>query len=347
MKVLVVCFTLLFVATLRADYDAALDAYQSGDYDQAYVEWLKVASSPPESVPPEIMAESCYALGMLFWVGQGVVQDTAASAHWLLRAAELGHPGAQTKLGFLYGAGQGVQQSDFEALKWTHMAANQGDVDAQYNLAVMYRDGQGVVADPELALKWFREAANNGDQVSADVVANYEKYGWPIAANDETLPIESTEQSVSDGSAESTPLEEPVDVVLEKPEVPVDEAVASNYPPESEPTEVTDEAPAKIEVQNDEEWIRQRDPQHFTIQVIALLSQEKLHSFIASNEDWEPFAIYQQVWKNQPLFVLLQGDYDDVEQARAAAARFPSGLQKRTELWIRKFGMVQSLLKDE
>jgi len=347
MKVLVICFTLFFVVTLRADYDSALDAYQSGDYDQAYVEWLKVASSPPESVLPEIMAESCYALGMLFWVGQGVVQDTTASAHWLLRAAELGHPGAQTKLGFLYGAGQGVQQSDFEALKWTHMAANQGDVDAQYNLAVMYRDGQGVVADSEMALKWFREAANNGDQVSADVMANYEKYGWPTDGKVEKQPIESLDQSVSEGSAESTPLEEPVDVVLKKVEVLADETETSNYQPEPAPTDKADKAPAKFEAKNDEEWIRQRDPQHFTIQVIALLSQEKLHSFIEANEDWAPFAIYRQVWKNQPLFVLLQGDYGSVEEARAAAARFPSGLQKQSELWIRKFGMVQSLLKDE
>ena len=87
------------------------------------------------------------------------------------------HPGAQTKLAYLYSTGQGVQQSNFEALKWWQMAANQGDADAQYNLGVLYRDGIGVESDSEVSLKWFHQAAANGDQVSAGIVAEYQRTG--------------------------------------------------------------------------------------------------------------------------------------------------------------------------
>lgn len=162
------------LVTAAADYQAGLDAYQRGDFDAAIREWQAVAESPPGTVAPEVRAETLYAIGMLYWIGQGVRQDTAASAEWLALAADMGHAGAQGKLGFLYLQGQGVQQSDFEALKWFRMAAEQDDADAQYNLGVIYRDGLGVDASEEASMKWFRKAAANGDPVSAEIVARHD-----------------------------------------------------------------------------------------------------------------------------------------------------------------------------
>jgi len=166
---------LLAPTLLSADYQAGLDAYLEGDYDTAVVEWQDVVESPPGVVPLAVRAETLYAIGMLFWMGQGVLQDTVEAASWLHLAAGLGHPGAQNKLGFLYNAGQGVKQSHFEAFKWWQMAANQGDADAQYNLGVMYRDGLGVAPDTEASMQWFREAAANGDPVSIGIVEQYEE----------------------------------------------------------------------------------------------------------------------------------------------------------------------------
>jgi TPR repeat protein len=166
---------LLAPALLSADYQAGLDAYLEGDYDTAVVEWQDVVESPPGAVPLVVRAETLYAIGMLFWMGQGVLQDSVEAASWLRLAADLGHPGAQNKLGFLYSAGQGVKKSDFEAFKWWQMAANQGNADAQYNLGVMYRDGLGVASDTEASMQWFREAAANGDPVSIGIVAQYEE----------------------------------------------------------------------------------------------------------------------------------------------------------------------------
>jgi len=165
---------LLIALNAFPDYQIGLDAYQRGDFDMAILEWRAVAESPPGTVGPAVRAETLYAIGMLYWMGQGVLQDTRESAQWLALAAELNHAGAQAKLGFLYRAGQGVPQSDFEALKWFRMAASQGDADAQYNLGVMYRDGLGVVADADESMQWFRTAAASGDPVSADIVARHD-----------------------------------------------------------------------------------------------------------------------------------------------------------------------------
>jgi len=289
---------------LQAGYEAGLEAYQQGDFQGAYAEWIKEATAEDGSSPPEIRAESQYALGMLYWLGQGVEQSTSTAAVWLQEAAELHHAGAQSKLGYLYLSGQGVPRSDFEAFKWLQMAALQGDADAQYNLGVMYRDGLGVETDLDLAKKWFAEAAANGDAVSAQVLEN-----WP---------------------ADSIVAEETLPPAPESPET---------TPPE------TETAVQKVGIEQGETWIRQRDPEHFTIQIIALRSTEKMLEFIENHPDWEPFAIYEQKLKGQPLFVLIQGDYANADAAREAQKTFPAGLQKKEELWIRKFIMVQGLLQ--
>jgi len=174
---------LLLSQSILADYQAGLDAHQRGDFARAIIEWQDVVESPPGTVAPAIRAETLYAIGMLFWLGQGVQQDTRESASWLTLAAEMHHAGAQTKLGFLYSEGQGVLQSNFEALKWWRMAANQGDSDAQYNLGVLYRDGRGVETNPKESLKWFREAAINGDQISAGIVEEYQRTGKLVKAD--------------------------------------------------------------------------------------------------------------------------------------------------------------------
>jgi len=164
----------LVSGVVGADYQAGLDAYVRGDFDRAIVEWQDVVESPPGTVAPAVRAETLYAIGMLFWMGQGVMQDTREAASWLQLAAEMNHSSAQTKLGFLYSKGQGVRQSDFEAYKWFLMAAQQGDADAQYNLGVLHRDGLGVEPNPEEAMKWFRKAAANGAVVSAGIISQQE-----------------------------------------------------------------------------------------------------------------------------------------------------------------------------
>ena len=94
-----------------------------------------------------------------------------------------------------------------------------------------------------------------------------------------------------------------------------------------------------------EAWILQQDPEHYTIQVIALSAPEKLHAFVSEHAEWAPFAIYRQTRYEQPLWVMVQGVYADVEAARAARDEFPPGFQKRRDLWIRKFGMIQRLIE--
>jgi len=315
-------------APLQADYQSALNAYQTGDYPTAMVLWQQIAESPAGTVDQATRAESLYAIGMLFWLGQGVQQDTIESASWMRLAAELHHPGAQNKLAYLYSTGQGVRQSHFEALKWWQMAANQGDADAQYNLGVIYRDGVGVEPNANESLKWFREAAANGDLLSVSVIENYQQTGSMLAIDGSRL--------VPDPVNESWPVP-----ASSQPEVTADVPAKTVIMTTEEPRPPADKSPGAI----NEDWIRERAPANYTIQVIALSQPEKLQAYIDQHPELSPFAIYAQTRYEQPLWVLVQGDYADVESARQAVREFPQDMQKRDKLWIRHFSMVQRLLE--
>ncbi|MFC1720149.1 hypothetical protein ACFL00_03300 [Pseudomonadota bacterium] len=315
-------FFLLLSFSLQADYQAGLDAYLAGDFETAVSEWQAVVESPPGTVTDATRAETLYALGMLFWTGQGVEQDVYESASWLRLAAEMNHPGAENKLGFLYSLGQGVKQSDFEAFKWWHLAANQGDEVAQFNLGVMYRDGLGVEPNPEESMKWFREAASNGDPVSIGIVAESE-----AGSEDVNTP-------------ENPPLVAPdVEGAVESPIAPLESGRSEIAAVGRSNDQLSDPYAAG------EAWIAERNPEHYTIQVIALSQPEKLHQFITEQPDLEPFAIYRQTRYKKPLWVLVQGDYPDLNSARLALRAFPETMQRREKLWIRRFEMVQRLLE--
>lgn len=100
-----------------------------------------------------------------------------------------------------------------------------------------------------------------------------------------------------------------------------------------------------VDVILDESWIAARDPEHYTIQVMALKDRQKLESIVRDRDDLAPWAIYTASGSRGTVHVLVQGDYPDVDSARAARDSFPARIQKPDNLWIRRFAMVQALLE--
>ncbi len=187
---IVLLLALLWPVSVRADFQAGMDAYNRGDYKTAYREWLQFAEqgeaqaqynlgrlySRGEGVPQDwaeatrwtrLAAEQELAaaqrnLGLQYLKGWGVPQDYAEAVNWFRLAAEQGHAGGQNGLGLMYKNGYGVPKDYAEAVKWYRLAAKQGNVYAQYNLGMIYTQGEGVSQDFAEAGKWFRLAAEQG-----------------------------------------------------------------------------------------------------------------------------------------------------------------------------------------
>ena len=147
-------------AAADSEFEAAVIAYEAGDYAAAHQAWLALASRGDPAAERNI--------GHLYRNGLGVAQDFAKAAEWYRRAAEKGLARAQANLGNMYLRGQDVPQDAVEATAWFERAARQGHVISQYNLGLLYETGLGVAADEALALGWYHLAAKAGHRRSLE-----------------------------------------------------------------------------------------------------------------------------------------------------------------------------------
>ena len=206
-------------------------------------------------------------------------------------------------IAMLYWLGEGVPQDFTVAAVWLKQAADINHPGAQVKLGYLYSTGQGVPRNYAEARRWFEMADAQGDPD-----ARY------------NLDLLQHEGMFENAAEEAAP-------------------VVASLPPVEPQT--TTRSKATLDAEAGAVWILQQDPEHYTIQVIALRSQDNLHAFITAHADWSPFAIFRPARNELPLWIMVQGDYADVETAREAVQRFPAGIQQRERLWIRKFGMVQ------
>lgn len=105
-----------------ADFQAGVDAYESGDYATALNEWNSLAEQGDARVQ--------VLLGFMYGFGQGVTQDYKGGLKWFRLAAEQGNSDAHSALGGMYVVGYGVMQDAIKAHMWLNIAASQGEEDA-------------------------------------------------------------------------------------------------------------------------------------------------------------------------------------------------------------------------
>ena len=103
-------------------------------------------------------------LATLMGCGNTPEKDTspADDIETMRKAAEAGDDVAQYSLGVMYYNGEGVLQDYTEAVKWYRKAAEQGYAAAQNNLGGMYSFGQGVPEDGVPAYAWLSVAVASG-----------------------------------------------------------------------------------------------------------------------------------------------------------------------------------------
>ncbi len=187
----------LLVAPASADLDSGWDAFDQGDYETAYQEWIGMASKGDAAAQSYI--------GYLYEFGLGVPQDYAQAADWYRRAAEQGDAYAQGNLGYLYDSGLGVPQDYRMAANWYRQAAEQGDSYAQGNLGYLYAYGLGVELDYNEAMMWFLRSAKQGEAFAERNVGFLYENGYGVvqdyaiaatwyeraAADDDTFALSS------------------------------------------------------------------------------------------------------------------------------------------------------------
>ncbi len=144
-------------------HEQAFAAYQRADYAEAYRIW--------EGLAREGDSGAQYALGVMFYQGEGRAPDRNAGIEWFEKAAHSGLPIAMFNLGAAHWE---AQRYDL-AVQWWQKAADLSDAISQYNLGLAYRLGRGVAKDLKLALHWVQASAQNGYEGAVTLLPTLEE----------------------------------------------------------------------------------------------------------------------------------------------------------------------------
>jgi septal ring-binding cell division protein DamX len=87
------------------------------------------------------------------------------------------------------------------------------------------------------------------------------------------------------------------------------------------------------------EWIRSRNPTHFTIQLAAMSAEQAVKKFIRQQSQAGTFAYYRKKQKGRDFYIAIYGSFANRVDAEKAAARFA-----QSKPWIRNFGSIQKIM---
>ena len=122
-----------------------------------------------------------FALGDMYYYGEGVANDLVAAARWYRKAADQGNDSAQFALGYVYYFGEGVANDLVAAVRWYRKAADQGNDSAQFALGYVYYFGEGVAKDLAAAARWYRKAADQGNDFAQAALGDMYYNGEGVA----------------------------------------------------------------------------------------------------------------------------------------------------------------------
>jgi TPR repeat protein len=154
----------LFGVAVAGPFEEGTAALGRGDFAMAMQLLLPFANQGHASAQ--------YGVGVMYALGEGVLQDDAQAALWFRKAADQGMPPAQAALGDAYLHGAGVQLDPSQALFWFRKAAESGDPDGQMKLGFMYEMGFAGSKDIAQAVLWDRKAADQGNPLAQEALGS-------------------------------------------------------------------------------------------------------------------------------------------------------------------------------
>jgi len=87
------------------------------------------------------------------------------------------------------------------------------------------------------------------------------------------------------------------------------------------------------------EWIKARNPTHFTIQLAAMSDEQAIKKFIKQQVQAGTFAYYRKKQRGRDLYIAIYGSFSNRIDAEKIVARFA-----QLKPWIRDFGSIQKII---
>jgi TPR repeat protein len=140
--------------------------HERKEYLKALEAWKKAG--------PKGNAEAAYRIGLLYALGEGVLQSIPDAVIWYKRAAEQGQLDAQFQLGLIYLNGSGARGPN---VGWMARASERDASSAQRAAQLFFPHGLEVQKDIEEARRWIEAAANGGKPEAQAVLGSLHERG--------------------------------------------------------------------------------------------------------------------------------------------------------------------------
>jgi len=145
-------------------YNAGMNAYEAGKHKEAYEYLIQDDTNP----------KCAFALGVIYYNGEGVERDFKKSTHYYTVAAEAGIVPAQVSAGFAYANAMGVPEDFEKAAYFLKPACEAGEASAKVTLAEIYAMEKAGGTRKEAA-KLIREVLSfTNSEEAMDVYNKYE-----------------------------------------------------------------------------------------------------------------------------------------------------------------------------
>ena len=115
---LIILFTLTSNVVWSADYNKGWNAYESGDYATALLEFKPLAEQGND--------DAQFYMGLMYLNGYGVPEDFNVALKWYTLSAEQGYKFAHYNMSEIYENGWGVLQDNICAYMWGNIAVFNG-----------------------------------------------------------------------------------------------------------------------------------------------------------------------------------------------------------------------------
>ena len=171
-KTILLSLLIFYSGITLSGFNDGLDAYNQGDYDTAFEEWLPHAKRGD--------ADAQYNLALVYDFGY---DDYIKAFEWYKKSAKQGHQAAQYNLALMYEKGVGIDKNEKKSVEWYRKSANQDHAGAQNNLGLMYSRGNGVKVDKYKAVKWYRKSAEQGNSIAQNNLAVMYEFGTGVPKN--------------------------------------------------------------------------------------------------------------------------------------------------------------------
>lgn len=285
-------------------------AYLAHDYQRT------LAIVEPQAAAGAAWAQ--YTLGFMYYYGRGVRIDRPLARQWIQQAAAQDYPPAK------------------EALRRLPPL----DVPADQVSAEPPAKG-GDAAPPGLAAS---PAAPAPDFPPREMPAGQEAAAPGGGAKMETPPPAEPVAAIPPMEESPAPMSEPP----AEPAVPAAES-ASVAPAEPGPPPVSSDpvtrAPPAIPLaaaadERDNRWVSQQDPARLTLQLIGSSDRAAITHYLREHALEKEGAYYITSRAGRPWYVVVYGNYGDLNEARAALGRL-SPVLRGASPWIRPFADIQ------